>query len=230
MTGGERTAHMGVLVPWANTVVEAELHRVTGARISWHYSRLVPPSRTTGLDERFLTGLLSVVPGALAQLAALPLSRVYLACTSAAFMHPETAARASDAAPSCISVVSAFDAITAALLGLSARSVVLFTPYPDDVTAQEAQMLAAAGFTVTARACLGKDDGYDSVTHQQVMELARTVDQTALRDADAVVLSCTGWPTIDLIPEMQQNLGKPVISSNTAIALHALRGEDARDR
>jgi maleate isomerase len=44
-----------------------------------------------------------------------------------------------------------------------------------------------------------------------------------MNKADAIVLSCTGWPTLGLIPELRQGLGKPVISSNLAIGLHALR-------
>ena len=47
MTGwaaGTRT-HAGVLVPWANIVVEAELHRAPGSSVTWHYAQLVPASR-----------------------------------------------------------------------------------------------------------------------------------------------------------------------------------------
>ena len=42
----------GVLVPWANIVVEAELHRAPGSSVTWHYAQLVPASRTTGLARR----------------------------------------------------------------------------------------------------------------------------------------------------------------------------------
>src|SRR6266702_8826436 len=86
--------HAGVLVPWANSVVEAELPRWAGTSVIWHYARLVPPSGGTALDEGFLSGLLAAVPAAVAQLAALPLERVYLACTSAAFMLPDQATTA----------------------------------------------------------------------------------------------------------------------------------------
>ena len=127
-----RPMHAGVLVPWANTVVEAELHRVTGADVTWHYSRLVPESRTTGLDGRFLSGLLEAAPAALAQLAALPLQAAYLACTSAAFVYPELTEAARCGAT--VTLVSAFDAIVAVLRELPASRVVLLTPYPEDVT------------------------------------------------------------------------------------------------
>jgi maleate isomerase len=222
-------AHAGVLVPWANTVVEAELHRVTGAMVTWHYSRLVPESRTTGLDGRFLTGLLRAVPGAIGQLAALPLRRAYLACTSAVFMYPELARQVRRGAAveqvSAFELVSAFEALTVALSELTADRIVLVTPYPEEVTAAEAAMFSVAGITVTGRGSLGLRDGYDTVTHRQIKELVSKVGHDAMGDADAIVLSCTGWPTLDLIPELQRCLGRPVISSNLAIALHALGKE-----
>jgi len=39
--------------------------------------------------------------------------------------------------------------------------------------------------------------------------------------AEAIVLSCTGWPTFGLIRALRRRLGKPVISSNLAMAWHA---------
>ena len=217
---GGAVSRAGVMVPWANLVVEAELHHVTGRAVTWHYSRLVPESRSTGLDGRFLTGLLAAVPGALAQLEALPLTRAYLACTSAAFAYPDLTRHARD--ESRLQLVSAFDTITAALACLQAARVALFTPYPDEVTVLEAAMLAEAGFSVTCAAGLGLCDGYGTVTPRQITELARSVGSAVIRNADAVVLSCTGWPTLGLIPELEHELGRPVISSNLAIGLHAL--------
>lgn len=227
---GRAAEHVGALVPWANMVVETELHRVTADRVAWHYARLVPPSRTTGLDDQFLAGLLSAVPGALGQLAALPLTRVYLACTSAAFMYPELAGQAGSSVPADgPQLMSAFGALTALLSELPAASIALLTPYPPDVTDAEAAMFAAEGLTVTARACLGLKDGYGSVTHRQIMALLRNIDLASVGEADAIVLSCTGWPTLDLIPELRRLLGRPVISSNMAIGLHALRKEPDAD-
>ena len=211
--------HTGVLIPWANTVVEAELHRVTRQSVIWHYARLVPASRTTGLDARFLRGLLEAVPGALAQLSELPLRLVYLACTSAAFMYPESTDAARQEAR--VLLVSAFDAITVALSRLAVSRIVLLTPYPDEMAEAEAQMFRRGGIDVTGRASLGLADGYDTITGVQVKELIEKVSCGAIDKAEAIVLSCTGWPTFDLIPELQKSLGKPVISSNLAIGWHA---------
>ena len=212
-------AHAGVLVPWANTVVEAELHRVSGNSVTWHYARLVPPSRTTGLDAQFLRGLLEAVPATLAQLSALPLRHAYLACTSAAFMYPDAAQAARQQAP--VTLVSAFDALKAALDRLAATRIVLFTPYPDQVTEAEAQMFGRSGITVTGWASLGLADNYDTVSAEQVRKLIPQAGHAAIGNAEAIVLSCTGWPTLDLIPGLQRDLGRPVLSSNLAIGLHA---------
>lgn len=218
------TMHAGVLVPWANTVVEAELHRVSGNSVTWHYARLVPASRTTSLDARFLQGLLEAVPAALAQLAALPLHRAYLACTSAAFMYPDTAQAVRQQAP--VTLVSAYDALRAALARLAATRIVLLAPYPEQVTEAEAQMFERSGITVTACASLGLADRYDTVTSDQVRKLIPQAGHAAIGEAEAIVLSCTGWPTLDLIPDLQRDLGKPVLSSNLAIGLHAREMEE----
>lgn len=213
--------HAGVLLPWANSVVEAELHRWTGAAVVWHYARLVPSSRATALDAGFLTGLLDAVPLALTQLSALPLRRAYLACTSAAFMYPERAGSASRQAQ--FTVVSAFDAITTVLAEHGARRVVLLAPYPQDVIDAELRMFDQSGVTVTGCASLGLDDSYWSVTRDQIGELIEKVGDEAIGKAEAIVLSCTGWPTFGSIRTLQRRLGKPVISSNLAIAWHAGR-------
>jgi maleate cis-trans isomerase len=41
--------------------------------------------------------------------------------------------------------------------------------------------------------------------------------RAAMGKAEAMVLSCTGWPTLDLIPDLRRESGKPVLSYNLAI-------------
>ncbi len=218
--GGNGTpVHAGVLLPWANTVVETELHRWTGCAVAWHYARLVPSSRVTALGAGFLTGLLDAVPAALSQLSALPLRWVYLACTSAAFMYPDLAGAA--ARQTKVTVVSAFDAITAVLSERGARRVALLAPYPQEVTEAEARMFGESGIVVTGCASLGLDDGYGRVTRDQIGELIGKISDEAMVKAEAIVLSCTGWPTFGSIRTLQRRLGRPVISSNLAMAWHA---------
>lgn len=201
--------HIGVLVPWANMVVEDELPRLRPDGVVFHYARMVPPSQTTALDETFLDGLRAAAPAAVASLSRLPLEGVLLACTSEGFTrtHEE-------------GVVSAFDTLTTALARLEARRIALATPYPEPITQREADAFTARGFEVTAHASLGRDDGYPDVTPAEITSLVAGIDPRALARADTLVLSCTGWPTLDVIVGLEHDLGMPVLSSNVAMALH----------
>lgn len=218
---GTAVEHVGVLVPWANTVVEAELPIWANAQVVWHHARLAPPGGGTALTDDFLAGLIQAMPGALHQLSALPLQRVYLACTSAAFTRQRAAKEA--AAASSAQVVTAFDAIIATLHESRLSSIALATPYPGPVTAVEVEAFEAAGIAVTAATCLDLADGYADITTDRIADLVLGIKPRDLARADAVVLSCTGWPTRTALARLRHKVGRPVLSSNLAICLHALR-------
>lgn len=208
--------HVGVLVPWANMIVESELPRLGLERIVFHYSRLVPARRYRAPDE-FLRELAAAVPAALGQLARLPLAGTLLACTSVGFTAPAPYAG--------IAVTSAFDAILSALRRLGADRVVLVTPYPVAWTVREADALAARGVTVLGHASLDLDllDDYTAVRPGQVNELVDQVGPEALARAQALVLSCTAWPTHGVIGDLEDTLGIPVVSSNLALGIQAVQ-------
>jgi maleate isomerase len=58
------------------------------------------------------------------------------------------------------------------------------------------------------------------VTSPEVMELAKRADRP---EAEALFLSCTNLRTFDALEPLEQELGKPVISSNLATMWHAIR-------
>jgi maleate isomerase len=175
------------------------------------------------LDDGFLGGLLDAVPGAMRQLSKLPLDRVYLACTSAAFTNPERvrqlAVEAAAAMPAPI--VTAFDALVSALRRIGARRIVLAAPYPEEITRAEADQFTMCGIVVTGLAALGADDGYAAIAPGEIRALLANIGQDALEAAEATVLSCTGWPTHSVVTELRHRLRMPIISSNLAIATHA---------
>ncbi|TDC91965.1 aspartate/glutamate racemase family protein [Actinomadura sp. 7K507] len=213
--------HMGVLVPWANVMVETELPDWTDRQVVWHYARLAPPNKETALTGDFLTGLIEATPGGLHQLSRLPLQRIYLACTSASFTQQNAVKQATASAP--VEVITAFDALLAALDQFGARSIALATPYPEQVTAIEVEAFSAAGITVTGSASLDLDDGYADLAPAQITDLVHGLIDGSVDRADAVVLSCTAWPTRIALQQLRRTLGRPLISSNLAICMHATR-------
>ncbi|MFB7940430.1 hypothetical protein [Streptomyces sp. NPDC056049] len=210
----DRTIRAGLLLPWANVAVESELPRLNLRHTTFHHARLVPPSRTTAIDASFWHGLREASAQALDSLSHVPLDVVMLACTSAHFTGgPPLPSR----------VFTAFDALLHALTEAAVERVVLVTPYPEPVTEAEAAAFTEAGVEVLAHASLGLTDGYPQVTPYQVRVLVERLPQDAVDAAGAVVLSCTGWHTLPVIHELEHQLGKPVLSSNLAMALLAAR-------
>jgi maleate isomerase len=207
------TIHVGVLVPWANAIVETELPRLGLERVVFHYARLVPASRTTALDHRFLRELTSAVPASLEELSRLPLTTTLLACTSAGFTEGEEVS---------LPVASAFDALVATLNQLSIDRIILATPYPNWVTAIEVRAFMGRGIMVVAQSSLNRDDSYSRVSAAEIRSLINRIGHAELAHAQAIVLSCTGWPTLGLLAELEVSFGMAVVSSNLAMAIHAM--------
>ena len=67
---------------------------------------------------------------------------------------------------------------------------------------------------------------YDE-TEARAYELGRSID---MREAEALLISGTGLPTAGIIQRLENELGKPVVTGQTAALWHALRvaGVDAR--
>ncbi|MFC9856175.1 MULTISPECIES: aspartate racemase/maleate isomerase family protein [unclassified Streptomyces] len=210
----EGTVHAGMLLPWANVAVETELPRLGLRHTVFHHARLVPASRTTAIDTSFWHGLREASVHALDSLSHIPLDTVMLACTSAGF---------TDGPPLPSGVVTAFDALLWALTDADVARVVLVTPYPIPVTEAEAAALTEAGMEVLAHASLGLTDGYPEVPPDLILALVEQLPKAAVEAAGAVVLSCTGWYTLPAVAELEHRFGKPVISSNLAMALLATR-------
>jgi maleate isomerase len=207
------TIRVGVLLPWANAVVEAELPRLGLDRVVFHYARLVPASRATGLDHRFLRELVSAVPASLEEMSRLPLATTLLACTSAGFTEEEGAS---------LPVASAFDALVTTLSRMSINRIVLVTPYPRWLTAIEVRAFTGRGIMVVVQSSLDRHDGYARVSPAEIRRLITQIGQAELARAQAIVLSCMGWPTLGLLAELEDTLGMAALSSNLAMAIYAM--------
>ncbi|THJ33398.1 Asp/Glu racemase [Lampropedia aestuarii] len=116
--------------------------------------------------------------------------------------------------------------ITAAKHGLAklgARRIALLTPYVASINRLFQEHLQAQGFEVSRIA---------TFNHSNDAEVAR-IDATSLKrailqvgahaDVDAVFVSCTSLCMCDQTRQIEQLLGKPIVSSNSAMAWHALR-------
>ncbi len=207
-----------MLVPWANQILEDELPRLSPDRLVWHYARLTPSNGRTALDDDFLAGLLAGIPSAVRQLSRVPLDMLQLGCTSLGFSH--SIGRTTHIG--AVRLVDAFSAIGTSLDLLHARRVALLTPYPLDVMQREVEALDASGRRVVATASLDQLDDYAQISSTSVMALVAQLTTDELHSADAILLSCTGWPTRALLASIEATTQLPALSSNLAMTIAAL--------
>jgi maleate isomerase len=106
-------------------------------------------------------------------------------------------------------------AVMQSFKALGVKTIAMVTPYPNDVNDIEKKFLEDNGFKVA------KMDGLDltdnailaNVSPNVMYKLARKND---VREADAMFISCTGLDVLDIIEPLEEDLGKPVITSNQA--------------
>jgi maleate isomerase len=106
-------------------------------------------------------------------------------------------------------------AVIAALEAVQARRVAIATPYIDEVNEREQRFLEGHGFSVVGLKGLGivKSEDIARVSPSAVYDFARSSDRT---DADALFISCTNFRTREVIDRLEEELGKPVVTSNQA--------------
>ena len=106
------------------------------------------------------------------------------------------------------------------------KRIALGTPYPASISAQGKAYWQAAGFEIVGYHRLDDVVSIYAESEQRAEALARRVNTS---DAEAVLLSGTGLPTVGVLASLEQELGKPVVSSNQAMLWQALRVAGVRD-
>ena len=111
-------------------------------------------------------------------------------------------------------------AVKTALAALGIKRVALVTPYAVEVTSEMQKNLQAAGFETTAVATFNESDDF-TVARITSDSLSKAVMEIGARDdVDGVVVSCTSLRGLPVIADAEAALGKPVITSNQALAWH----------
>ena len=214
-------SRIGLLVPSSNTTVEPEFYRALPAGVTLHVARLF-------LTQIAPDAILSLVQDLETQsrgLASADVDVIVLGATAPSFLKGlgydrELIARIEAATGKRATTTST--ALIAALRHLGVSRVVLGAAYDAKVNAIAQAFLEANGIEVLAAHGLGMVDNLavGRLGSDSAYELARRIDRP---DAEAIVLACTNWKTMDAIERLERELGKPVISTTQASLWAALK-------
>ena len=210
-------ARLGFLVPPGNPTVETEMIALAPAGVSVHFHRMTARGATGSLEGQDERNRLMVenIDASIELLAMVAPDVIVIAHTATSYhlgrqREADLLARLQSAA-GC-RVITAFGSVLQALQRLNVRRIALGTPYSPETTAQGIEVVNFANIE-------GVKNIYDE-TAERAYKLARAVDRD---DAEAVFLSGTGLPTLPALEPLEQDLGKPVISSASEMMWLALR-------
>ncbi|MGZ2356140.1 decarboxylase [Streptomyces sp. 372A] len=108
---------------------------------------------------------------------------------------------------------------------LGAERVAVAASYPEAVAERFAAFLRETGMEVTGTHAAGVTEAAEAASWDagQVLELARAADRP---EAEAVLIPDTALHTVAHLPELEEALGKPVLTANQVAAREALRLAD----
>ncbi|WP_299881503.1 Asp/Glu racemase [uncultured Sulfitobacter sp.] len=208
----------------------------TDQTIEHEFAQMLGPEKDVALYAARIPNAMEVSPGTLRQMAIdLPNTAALLpepfgfdvvgyACTSGATMigeervdslirgvHPQA------------KTTNPISATKAAMAALGLKRIALVTPYPVDVTLEMQTNLQNAGYETTAVATFGQSDDFTvaRITGDSILQAVRQIG--ARDDCEGVFVSCTSLRALQIIPQAEAAIGKPVISSNQALAWHMMR-------
>jgi maleate isomerase len=212
---------LGLIIPSSNTTMEFEFYAMLPQGFTTHTARLKLKSVT--LES--LTQMESKVEEEAAKLADADVGVIGYGCTSGSLFrglgHDKMIEEKIEKASGKPAVATA-GAVINALKALKIKNVAVATPYITEINDLEEKFLAANGFKVVDLKGLQLFDNLKigSISSRTAYEL---IAKLKYEEADGLFISCTNFPIIRIIKELENKLGKPVISSNTATLWAMLR-------
>lgn len=214
-----RRAIIGVMVPQANPVVEPEMATLLPDGFSMLITRL-QGSRTDSRSR--LVNYLENIAESLNTYDIAPLDAVGYACTGSSYLvgaEHEHRVFSEMSERYGYPVISSARAIRLALQNLGATKIALLAPYPQWLHAAGEEYWKKAGLKLVSSASLAFDTNDTRNIYNTTSSMAlEAFKALSWDDADAIVLSGTGMPTLRALLEIRRLTNKPVISSNLCLA------------
>ena len=218
----ERAA-VGLVVLATDHTIEYEWRKIFSmAGVGLYESRIlnspdITPESLAAMEAGIADATRVILPGA-------RLDVVAYGCTSASMVIGEEGvfARIREARPE-VACTTPVTAAFAAFEVLGMRRIALLTPYIDEINQGMRRYFVDRGVEVPVMGSFNEGDD-NKAARISLPSLKAAAIELGRNDAvDGVFVSCTSLRLVDVIEEIEAELGKPVTSSNHAMAWHCLR-------
>ncbi len=210
-------AKLGVMVPTVNSTMEPELYKMAPQNVSIHFARLAPDvDYTITLSLERLMGYAKEAINAAKSLSFVKPDIIAFGCTSGSLLKGmgydkeiiEDIERITGVRSTTTST-----AVIAALKEMKIKNVCVATPYPDWINEKTRQFLEANGINVLRIKGLDNVRVISNEVPEKAYKLAKEVN---IPDADGIFISCTALRTVEILDVLEEEIRKPVVSSNQA--------------
>lgn len=205
------TRRVGLIVPSMNTTTEPEFAWMGPDCVSFYATRIFMDVST----PEALRAMNAEIATAVRHLISLRPHLVAYVCTSGSFVDGAggtTALEAEIAAGVGCPVVSTSRLMLEAMSHLRIRRCALVAPYPVEVSQLERDYLAQNGIDVASMVCLGKSGA--EIRAIQPDDVAAAIRSADAGDVQGIFASCTDLRALEVVAELENELGKPVLTSN----------------
>lgn len=220
-------ARIGVIVPVSNTNLEPDLMMLLPSGLSLHFARSGGYDIDQIPDEKQMQQYSDSNANDIIDSLRICRSDILLyGCTSATLAQGpayDQQFRHNMEKIAGVPAVTAASALVEVLAALGVRRFAFTSPYVASLNDLAISFIEEAGMSCCSRLDAAEpmsNDAVSAATPTDIIEQARQLD---LKEADAIVISCTDYRATEAIPAIEAVLGKPVVSSNLAMLLVALK-------
>jgi maleate isomerase len=216
-------AGIGLIVLASDQVVEHEFRQVfTLPGVALFASRIyndttITPESLKAMEDGMTEAARLILPG-------IPLDVVAYGCTSGAMViGDDKVTKLIHKARPGVACTTPMKATMAALAALGSKRVALLTPYLDEINHRMRGFIEAGGVSVPVMGSFNEpnDNKVGRISPESIRKAALELGRSEL--VDTVFIACTNMRLVAFAAELEAELGKPVTSSNHALAWHCLR-------
>ncbi len=217
----EKTQRLGLLVPSSNFAQEPEFVQMLPANVSLHVTRLTLSS----VDPDSTIKIVAELEKESRKLADAAVDIVVLAATAPSTRlgkgyDAQLIKRMEEATGK--PAMTAATAMLASFAAMGVRRVALAAPWSDETNKIVGAFIEAHGIQVVSQVAMGviRNNDIGRLRPETAIETGRKADRP---EADAVFLACGNWWTASIIEELEQAVGKPVLTTNNVTIWAALK-------